>query len=519
MKVYLMRLLSIIRLIQNVSSFYNSPERVSSLLVKISNQVIKSCKRYITEGGRVNIWSQDTEIIEAKLEECIKLNGQYKEAYHHVKNKVDGTINKKFSFSEKSIFGRFDAFCERLDNLLEMFRKISLYSKLFDTKLEALLPEDSVQEDKKSFENAVRILTMKEYDYLDYRNKHFDKDFNDFLTRIEIVTEKMRSKLDLTYGGIWDTPHAFQYLSRFKKLSKIIPIGGMTNKYERMISTIKTEIEKVSKFFNKNKDQPTVARVYPHSSGRIYWVRSLVERMKYFLDHLEQEESLKRLPSYRRLVRQYNNTGVMMMQYEIKIEETLKAPKMRTLDAMLALPIVKVIPVGIYQVNFDPYLLSFLHENKKLCKLDIKLSSVTQFMLTKKDWFHDFKDMVGLMIDHYMEAVTLIHPDLRKLFSPHLTLLRSSLDPALTDINWSYKEWGEFTEERIKEISSFSNFMQRANDIYQNRIQSTLETIPTIELFELPDEDPWTLAFFLETVKTKCKIAAKEIERKGRVPV
>lgn len=112
MKVYLMRLLSIIRMIQNISSFYNSPERVSSILVKISNQVIKSCKRFITEGGRVNIWSQETEIMETKLEECIRLNEQYREAYHHVKNKVDGTTNKKFSFSEKSIFGRFDSFCE-----------------------------------------------------------------------------------------------------------------------------------------------------------------------------------------------------------------------------------------------------------------------------------------------------------------------------------------------------------------------------------------------------------------------
>ena len=304
MKVYLSRLLSIIRLIQNVSSFYNSPERVSSLLVKISNQVIKSCKRYITEGGRVSIWSQEHEIIEAKLEECIRLNEQYREAYHHVKNKADGTTNNKFNFSEKSIFGRFDSFCERLKNLLDMFRKIGLYTKLFNAKLEGLLPEESVEEDKKCFEKAVRILTMKEYDYLEYRNKHFDKDFSDFLTRIEIVTDKMKTKLDLTYDGIWDTTHAFQYLYRFKKLGKIIPFGGMADKHERMISTFKKEMEKVSKFFNKNKENPLVPREYPDGSGKIYWVRSLVERMKYFMDHFEQEESFKMLPSYRKLVKQ-----------------------------------------------------------------------------------------------------------------------------------------------------------------------------------------------------------------------
>ena len=511
-----MRLLNIIRMIQNISSFYNSPERVSSLLVKISNEVIKSCKRYITEGGRVNIWNQETEVIEHKLRNCINLNGQYREAYHYVKNKVDGTLNKRFHFSEKSIFGRFDSFCERLENLLEMFRKISLFTKLFETKLEYLLPDDSVQEDKKGFETAMRVLTLKDYDYLDYRNKTFDKDFNDFIVRIEIISDNMKTKLDKTYDGIWDTPHAFHYLHRFKKLSKSIHIGGMTNKYERVITTIRREIEKLTKYFNKNKGNPLVAREYPHSPGRIYWVRSLVERMKYFLDHLEQIDSLKKLPSYKRLVKQYNNTGVMMMKYEIKIEEQLNVPKIRTFDAMLALPIIKSMPAGVMMVNFDPYLLSFLHENKKLCKLDIPLSPVTQFMLSKKNWFHDFKDTIEMMIKSYQKAITLLHPDLKKLFSPHFTLLRALLEPAITEINWSHKEWSEFSEERILKISEFSNIMQTANDIYKHRVERTLDSISSIELFELPQNEAWTPEVFLETVKSKCKRAAREIETKSR---
>ena len=239
--------------------------------------------------------------------------------------------------------------------------------------------------------------------------------------------------------------------------------------------------------------------------------------MKYFIDRLEEEEDLKRLPSYRRLVRQYNKTGVIMMQYEVKIEEKLKAPRLRTLNTMLAKPVVKSMPAGQLVVNFDPYLLSFLHESKKLCKLDIKLPSVTQFMLTKKDWFHDFQDMIGMMIDRYQEAVTLIHPELKKLFSPHLIVLRSSLDPALCDINWSYKEWDELAAERMKDISDFSDLINRANDIYENRIEKTLESIPNIQLYELHEKGPRILNVFLEIVKDKCKRAAKEIDKKSNI--
>ena len=254
MKKPLLRLLNIVKMIYNISSFYNKPERVASLLVKITNQVIRSCKRYITESGRVTIWNQPGDIVEKKLEECIKLNEQYREAYHTVKNKREVRDVRSFSFSEKYIFGRFDFFCDRMKNLLTMFRKISLYNKLFDSKMEGLLPEESVEEDKKFFDNAVKILTMKDYDYLDFRNMAFDKDYGDFLNRMDSLTEKMTTKLESTYDGIWDTPHSFQYLARFQNLTKILSIGGMTDKYGRMITCFKSDIERTVKVFKKQRN-------------------------------------------------------------------------------------------------------------------------------------------------------------------------------------------------------------------------------------------------------------------------
>ena len=89
-----------------MSSFYNTSERVASLLVKITNQVIRSCKRFITESGSLTIWNQveiqnspdqcvnqafsylqEREVIESKLTQCIQLNADYREAYQKIKNK------------------------------------------------------------------------------------------------------------------------------------------------------------------------------------------------------------------------------------------------------------------------------------------------------------------------------------------------------------------------------------------------------------------------------------------------
>jgi hypothetical protein len=58
----------------------------------------------------------------------------YKDAYARVKNRKVGKDIREFSFSEKYIFGRFDSFCTRLRNLLSMFKKINLYTRLFQVK-------------------------------------------------------------------------------------------------------------------------------------------------------------------------------------------------------------------------------------------------------------------------------------------------------------------------------------------------------------------------------------------------
>ena len=49
MKESLMRVIHIVKMIYNVSHHYNTPERVASLLVKITNQVSNACKLFLLQ--------------------------------------------------------------------------------------------------------------------------------------------------------------------------------------------------------------------------------------------------------------------------------------------------------------------------------------------------------------------------------------------------------------------------------------------------------------------------------------
>lgn len=49
------QLMSSIRLIYSVSQYYNTSERMTSLLLKVTNQMISTCKSHLTQGA-AHIW-------------------------------------------------------------------------------------------------------------------------------------------------------------------------------------------------------------------------------------------------------------------------------------------------------------------------------------------------------------------------------------------------------------------------------------------------------------------------------
>ena len=99
--------------------------------------MITACKSYITDSGSETVWTQPTNEVIKKLQDCIKLNEEYQRAFHKTKEKLEEMPNeRKFEFSEMYIFGKFDTFTRRLKKIIEMFETMELYSHLAESKIE-----------------------------------------------------------------------------------------------------------------------------------------------------------------------------------------------------------------------------------------------------------------------------------------------------------------------------------------------------------------------------------------------
>jgi dynein heavy chain len=133
MTEYVPSLMNSIRMIHTISQYYNTSERMTSLFVKVTNQMISTCKAYINKGvsriwdlprytrnivtlmkcvswmycnngstvGPLYQWIANCylcffrETLSSRLQEAVKLNEVYQTAFHRTKNKLKETQSER----------------------------------------------------------------------------------------------------------------------------------------------------------------------------------------------------------------------------------------------------------------------------------------------------------------------------------------------------------------------------------------------------------------------------------------
>ena len=133
--------------------------------------------------------------------------------------------------------------------------------------------------------------------------------------------------------------------------------------------------------------------------------------------------------------------------------------------------------------NFDQVFYTFLKENERLAKMDIKIPSVNQFLIRKKEYFMEYYDTVKMILERYRSALEIVTPELRRLFAPHVSKIKASLEPGLKEITWTNFDWHDFTDKCLEDIDNFKDLMSRANDIFQNRIENVLSSLDSVKLY------------------------------------
>jgi len=80
--------------------------------------MVTACKNYLTDRGVNRVWDQPRQPLIERLKACLRLNQEYQKCFQRTKRRIaeDPTM-RPFEFSEMYIFGKFDTFCKRLNQV------------------------------------------------------------------------------------------------------------------------------------------------------------------------------------------------------------------------------------------------------------------------------------------------------------------------------------------------------------------------------------------------------------------
>ena len=194
-------LLSNVKMMYTIARYYHTPERMTRLFAKISNQMLTCCKTHLVDAGP-DPWTHDKAELLGNLRLIIALYDKYYAEYQATKQKLATQVPKprQFDFNEDKIFSRFGLFKRRCEKLADMFDTIIQFEELGEHKeivgMEALITR---------FFRIVNEFKRKPYNLLDFQQNQFDRDYMEFIVGVNELEFSLQDLINKAFEKISST--------------------------------------------------------------------------------------------------------------------------------------------------------------------------------------------------------------------------------------------------------------------------------------------------------------------------
>ncbi|OXB76615.1 UNVERIFIED_CONTAM: hypothetical protein H355_014506 [Colinus virginianus] len=275
----------------------------------ITNQMVATCRAYITDGGLNRVWDQEIPIVTKKLKDCIFLLKEYQRCFQEAKQEILENLGEKsFEVSEMYIFGKSEAFCRRLEKITEMINVVQTFNALSMSAIEGI----DIMAIK--FKSIYQSVQKKQYDILEPGKMQFDVDFVDFMAKI----------------------------------------AGLET-------------------YQIQKDCPPLPRNMPPVAGKILWVRQLFRKINEPINFFHKNSSILTSPEGKAVVQLYNRIAYVLVKFEVVYHTAWMKEISELRYPLQATVLVRHSLTGKFLVNFDPQIPEIVRETKCMIKLGLEV--------------------------------------------------------------------------------------------------------------------------------------------------
>ncbi|GMH50243.1 hypothetical protein TrRE_jg3287 [Triparma retinervis] len=456
-------LLHCIRMISTLSKFYNTEDRLTGLLRKISNQIIRRCCDQISLD---EIFKGDVEASMVSLDETIRCGVAWKQIYRRTAkaiNMTPGSGTQRWNFDEASIFAQIDAFVQRCRDLLEVCEgQIQFARKSSSTKGESgPLPEfggtkgaeitKALLDIEASFETQIERLRKLDYEILDVKTSRWHDDYNYFKNGVKDLEVMYANVITTAFDGVAQVSAGVILLEIFYSLAKRLGIKRCVEKKTADIySLFIKQCQSIRSEFDEQRKSPPLRPNEPQYAGTALWARSLsvmvqeawamLQGAKYLVT---TRESIEAEEVFNKLMGVLNDFKSQHYQHWV---ETLEEIDSTELQKRLEQPLIKKItsaaeseqfdvPLGHLVCNFDQQLLALFTEVHYWEKFH------GEFTIP---YLRIMREHVMLVVRAYNDILSDLSTDERRLFTDHIRRLDKRINQGLKQLTWASRGVTEY---------------------------------------------------------------------------
>jgi len=469
-----------IKMIHTIARYYNTRDRMTSLFVKITNQMIRNCRKFLCPRGK-SLWEMDAEQLVDDLESCLKLNEAYQEHYRLTKDKLL-TIpnNKQFDFDENAIFGRFDLFSRRITKLIDMFSTIQQFQSLAVHKMEGM------EKLLDSFVILTKEFRLKGHDLLDFRDSSFDRDYVEFNVRITELESNLQHFINESFESITSITHSLNLLKKFQLILHRESLkSDLDNKFTIIFQTYGMELQQVQTLYEQNKHDPPIPRNLPPVAGNITWSRHLLNRIEEPMKKFESNQNVLNSKEAKRIIKTYNKVARTLVAFEylwyqawVQSIDTAKAGLQATL-------IVRHPEDHKLYVNFDHEILQLIREAKCLDRMGIAIPESAKIVLLQEPKFKSYFNDLQYVLREYRRIADRVAPVTQKLLTIHFKDMDYKLRPGMITLTWTSMNIDAYKHHIHTGLQRLDELVTSINDIIEHRVTKNLKLVSRCMLMDL----------------------------------
>jgi len=503
-----------VKMMFTIARYYGTPEHMTTLFIKMTNQMIVNCKNTIKREGR--LWEQALEMgllheVLTNLELCIKLNNVYQEEYLKAKESLAGQpSSKQFNFNELHIFGKFELFCKRIQKLIDVFTTIEQFTSLSNYNI------DGMETLINRFFEIVDELKRKTSDLLDYTKPAFDKDYIEFSKSIQELESSLQVFINSSFENITSTVNALGLLKKFQSILKRDNLkADLESKYMVIFHNYGLDLENVQKIYERHKTSPPTLRNWPPVASNITWSRQLLRRMEEPMAKFSQNSTImSNQKESRKIIKSYNRVAKALVEYEAQWVAAWSNSITAAKAGLQATVIVR--SEGKLYVNFDMEIFQLMREAKCLLRLGIQLPEGARTVLMQAEKLKSYYNQLQHSLKEYERVVSTINPITRSLMQRCVNALDRLTGPGETTLTWMSLNIDVYCNRLTEGIQRLEDTVVKVNGITENRMQHNLNLISKTLLVHLPDNESFSLEQFVRLQEQYIKEQSEFIDVKNK---